>query len=386
MGLGFYKTDLMTRFDYRYPVAFITSLGWKLLVSSDQASRMSHDFGQLPFVLPLEDAARTFLTNNAWPAGFQKVLLEQCANIPVRFFICDDSGSMYADDGMHLVCHGGVSKSLKCSRWTELCESLLFHLELAHIACAPSEFRLLNGLEPKFVGDKNLDPDSMGYRAVKKIFTDGSPKDRTPLCRHINAVVQYLQFHEQTLRGNNQVVSLIICTDGVSSDGDVTHAMRPLKNLPCMVVVRLCTDEDNVVAYWDKVEKDLEMQLDIVDDFFGEGDGVHQVNPWLNYGMPLQRLREFGVKVKELDLIDERLLSTEQMLKILSMIFDKPVKEIPPPDFDWATFEEWVNLQNRSVTHTYNPNTASKALEPWVNIKNLRNCYNPNAGGCCSIN
>ena len=61
-----------------------------------------------------------------------------------------------------------------------------------------------------------------------------------------------------------------------------------------MVVVRLCTSKDDIVTYWDQVEKDLEMELDIIDDFFGEGEGVMGCNSWVNYGMPLHRLREFG--------------------------------------------------------------------------------------------
>ncbi len=347
---------------------------------------MSHDFGTLPNIPPNEEEARSYLKQHHWPEGFQSLLLDQCSSVPVRFFICDDSGSMYNTDGQHLVSQGNISKPVQCSRWVELTESLLFHLDLAHKAQAPCEFRLLNQLSPKFVGDNSMDPDHGNYRAVQNVFKNKTPTGGTPLCRHITDVVNYIKFHEARLREDGQVISLVICTDGMSSDGNVVDAMRPLKHLPCMVVIRLCTDEDAVITYWDSVEKDLEMELDIVDDFFGEGSGVRDVNPWINYGLPLQRLREFGVKVKELDMIDERKLTTQQMIKYLSILFNCEVSTIPQPDFDWGTFEKWVKDNNTKVQNTFNPNSSKNSPEPWINISQLNACYNPNAGGCCQIN
>jgi len=268
--------------------------------------------------------------------------------------------------------------------WQELGESLRFHVELAKIANAPSEFRLLNALAPKIVGDPNVDPDHSNARALNKIF-DGGPSGGTPLCRHINDVVNYLQHHQAEFRANGQVASLIICTDGVSSDGDVTVAMRPLKQLPVMIVVRLCTNSEDVVAYWDRVERDLEMDLDIIDDFFGEGQGVYEHNPWINYGEPLQRLREFGVKVKEFDMIDEKPLTVQQMQTYMRYLFNCSPNDVPNPEFDWATFENWVTNQLKNVPNTFNPNSHITGVEPWINMSKLRACYNP-GGGCCSIN
>ena len=110
---------------------------------------MSHDFGRLPTVESDEDATRTFLAEHQWPMGFTNLILEETKNIPVRFFICDDSGSMCVSDGQHIVSKNGINKSLQCSRWQELTESLHFHLELAQKANCPSEFRFLNCLSPK---------------------------------------------------------------------------------------------------------------------------------------------------------------------------------------------------------------------------------------------
>jgi hypothetical protein len=37
------------------------------------------------------------------------------------------------------------------------------------------------------------------------------------------------------------------------------------------------------------------------------------VNNWLTYGEPIHKLREWGVQMKEMDYIDEKMLSTEMM-------------------------------------------------------------------------
>ena len=43
---------------------------------------------------------------------------------------------------------------------------------------------------------------------------------------------------------------MVIITDGEASDGDLLEAMKPLDDLPVLIVVKLCTDEQKVVDYW----------------------------------------------------------------------------------------------------------------------------------------
>jgi hypothetical protein len=114
--------------------------------------------------------------------------------------------------------------------------------------------------------------------------------------------------------------ALVICTDGEASDGDITAALRPLHNLPVWVVIRLCTDVDAIVDYWNNVDGQLELNMDVIDDPIGEGKEIQQMNKWITYGEPLHRLREFGVTAKEIDMIDEVALSLEQMRNLCSFL------------------------------------------------------------------
>jgi hypothetical protein len=108
------------------------------------------------------------------------------------------------------------------------------------------------------------------------------------------------------LRAKNQKACLIIATDGESSDGDVAQAMQPLQQLPVWVVIRLCTDSERIVKYWNEIDDQLELDIDVIDDYCSEANEVATVNPWLTYGEPLHRLREFGISMKEFDLLDEK--------------------------------------------------------------------------------
>jgi hypothetical protein len=51
----------------------------------------------------------------------------------------------------------------------------------------------------------------------------------------------------------------------------------------------------------------------VLDDLFGEAAEVYEHNKWLTYGEPIHKLREFGIDVKEFDLLDEEMLSMDQV-------------------------------------------------------------------------
>ena len=121
------------------------------------------------------------------------------------------------------------------------------------------EFRLLNGAPPLLLGQQD---GGANYQSLLRHF-DGSPGGGTPLCRHINEVVAQIRVMEPHLRANGQRAVVIIATDGESTDGNIAAAMKPLESLPVWVVIRLCTDDDNVVSYWNNIDGQLELEMDV---------------------------------------------------------------------------------------------------------------------------
>lgn len=259
------------------------------------------------------DGARDFLKRHEWPTGIQNVCIQNMAKIPVRFMIIDDSGSMAAKDGhRRRVKDNGKIKYDTCSRWEELADVVKFQAGLSEAAGAYTEFRLLNSGDPVVVGlepDPNiLIADDLYNRLITTVPTGG-----TPLCRHVAAVARQIRKMEPALKASGQKASLIICTDGEPSDGDVAEALGLLYEMPVWVVICLCTDDQAIVNYWNNIDRNLELDLEILDDFISEAKEIANYNDWFTYGEPLHRLRQFGVCIKELDLLDECSLTVDQI-------------------------------------------------------------------------
>lgn len=325
-------------------------------------------------------SAVDYLTRNGWPAALQDTLIAGLKKTPKRFIIVDDSGSMSTADGHLLHKKGNGTKIFPCSRWEELTETMRFHAGLAEAARAPTEFRLLNGSLPILVGDGPKDDGQNLMRALTAF--EQSPGGGTPLCRHIHEVVAQIRSMEYALRASGQKAVLVIATDGESSDGDIAMAMRPLQSLPVWVVIRLCTDDNKICDYWNNIDGQLELEMDVLDDLFGESEEVSTANPWLTYGEPLHRLREFGITLKEvstthqtpaltlclpyaliqieqsilffcvyitcvpffcapvkMDLLDEAKLSSEQMRTVCTALLGGKKNDYPRPEIEWRLFK-----------------------------------------------
>jgi len=104
----------------------------------------------------------------------------------------------------------------------------MFMGELSEALGIPSEFRLLNGADPVVVGLEEDQGESMNF--LREALSE-SPAGPTPLCTHIQAVVQCILSVEKELRANNQKAVVIIATDGESSDGNVAEALKPLTDV-----------------------------------------------------------------------------------------------------------------------------------------------------------
>lgn len=356
-------------------------------VASSEANRKANNLvskfeGEFTVVEPNEAAIKEYLTNADWPVGLQDSLIKSVVKFPMRFFILDDSGSMLTNDGHRVVGGKAGRKLIQCTRWSELTEAMMFHAQLAEVGRAPSEFRLLNNAEPITVG--RGDDGGKALELVMSVLED-NPAGQTPLCHHINEVVAKIKTMEPLLRKQKKQACVVIATDGESTDGNIADAMRPLQDLPVWVVVRLCTDEDAIVEYWNGVDGELELEMDVLDDFMGEAKEVFDANPWMTYGESVHRFREFGAAIKEMDLLDECALSSEQMRVVCShLVASGAARDLPHPDEDWDSFINACKAGLAARGPTWNPLVQKQT--PWLDIKRLGKEYNKSGGSSiCTI-
>ena len=212
-----------------------------------------------------------------------QMLVKQMKKNAHRFYILDDSGSMMSNDGKMIV----NGREISCSRWTELGDAMKFHVNLAKEAGSRTEFRFLNTGKPFVIGDNSSTDDAKVFKLFD-VFNE-CPNGATPLCKHIMEVKAAIAKITPHLRETNQRASLVICTDGEPSDGDIRVALSSLMGLPVDIVIRLCTNEDNIVEFWNEIDSNLEVTLDILDDWKAEGFEVQKHNNWVNYCLPVQR-------------------------------------------------------------------------------------------------
>ena len=317
-------------------------------------------------------AGRDFLQREGFPGGLAEQVVQTKRAFPLRFWIVDNSGSMGIDDGKLQTPRGPVG----CTRWEELRESVNFHGKLAAAMGCQTEFRLLNpplgGQQIVHVGggDGGQSLDLL----LATMMTD--PTGRTPLCAHLKYVHDQIAAQAAVLQGNGQKAVLVIATDGQSTDGDLGQMLRTFERLPVWVVVRLCTDGDEIVEYWNNIDSEIEVDMDVLDDIEGEAKEVVGVNPWLNYGVPLHRAREGGLHKKAFDLLDERLLTQGELMQFIQLLFASD--DLPYPEQDWKGFEQQLQRLLQQAGPTYD--VLSKKPQPWVSLAKLKRSMGK--GGC----
>jgi hypothetical protein len=174
------------------------------------------------------------------------------------------------------------------------------------------------------------------------------------------------------------------CSDGLPSDDRgnsdqrqldaFVDALRGLQGLSVWVVIRLCTDNERVVNFYNNLDKEVELKMEVLDDFLGEGAEVHESNPWLNYALPLHRMREFGYHHSIFDLLDERPFTKDEIRMFCVLLFGSAAMDsVPDAAADWKGFLACLSKLLDQEPKQWNP--VSKRMEPWINIRALKHIH-----------
>jgi len=311
--------------------------------------------------------------------------------VALRIWIIDNSGSMLNNDGHQLMESPNDSKNKKIipsSRWAELRDSVNHHIELARITGTPTNFRLLNNpgarVGPQRFGicengeNNKLQEAHLATDVMSKVNPDG----KTPLTAHIYDLYNEIKANEPYLRSVGKIVAVVIATDGLPTDSNgaegphehlnFINALKNLEGLPVWISIRVCTSDDNVTDFYNHLDKEIELPIEVIDDFVNEAKEIYGLNPWLTYGIPLHRLREIGTHIRLLDFLDEHEYTLSEIRDFMKLFFG--TKEIvdaaPDPNFDLSGYMKYIESKVFSKEEEcWSP--IKRKVQPWINIKKL---------------
>lgn len=332
------------------------------------------------------------LQAQGFPTGLAVSVWDCVANItPYRIWVVDNSGSMKCNDGSMIRADPFKDEVLQvtCTRWAELCATVEYHSSLAGALQMNSTFRLLNdpsdpNSDQIFAIGEDLTSIQQDVHKAQAIMRMSQPNGVTPLTSHILEIYYRISLVRDELKERGQVFVVVLATDGLPSDsyGNSTKevvkeflgALRELQELPVWIVVRLCTSDEKVCEFYDKLDLNLETPVDVLNDLFQEAQQVYEHNKWLNYAMPLHRCREMGFRHPLLDLLDERSFNKDEVKDFIGLILGKSkLEDSPDPHLDWKGFIKFITDLLKMEGKQWNP--ISRKMEPWILIRKLQNSF-----------
>lgn len=337
------------------------------------------------------------LKKQGFTTGLAKAVASNRNYFSLCIWIVDNSGSMGKSDGHRLVETSRTNdvRSVACTRWEEIQQTVEYHIRMANVTHAPHIFRLLN--DPgAFVGPQlfsvAVEEDSdvqSDVQTAMSIIRNARPGGVTPLTQHILEIKSDLEAMVPKLQRTGRKVTVVIATDGIPTDAfgyeqrdEFVQALRSLEGLPLWIVVRLCTDEEAVVSFYNDLDEHLELSLEVLDDLEGEAEEVYEYNKWLNYALPLHRCREMGFHDRVFDMIDERTLSKSDLRDFVRLLFGGDEFDgMPDPNVDWKEFSKRLAVMVKNEKMQYNP--VKKKVMPWIDMKKLQSTYG--GGSDCTV-
>lgn len=192
-------------------------------------------------------------------------------------------------------------------------------MHLSDASETPADIHLLN-LNKEKTAEVGRGDDSGESLTRALTLLSEAPRSETPICKAVQAVVAKMREMDEELQANGKHALLIILTDGTSTDGDVTAALRELEGMAIQLIVRVSGDDNVVIEYWNNVNTALDINVLVLDELEIEGVQIEEVNGWLTYGPAMQRAREYGVVMPFMDNIDYCQLSQEDIKSVVQML------------------------------------------------------------------
>jgi len=247
----------------------------------------------------------------------------------------------------------------------------------------PCEFMLLNpeGMTIR-VTPESEEPIETQLAKLESWLNRAKPAGPTPLSERLRDVYTRISAQKDELKRAGQSVMLIIATDGepsaspearrsyLSARDEFVQMLRKILggSLPVRGVIRLTTDNDAVVEFYNKIDEELEFPLDVLDDIVSEAKEIaSKGNGWLTYSPLIHTMREQGTLVQLFDDLDERCLGAQDAMIFARLMLQEDAVGLLPGDPE--EFCRSAAEQLRSAPLVYDP--VRRQMAPCVNINSL---------------
>lgn len=315
----------------------------------------------------------------------------------MRIVLADNSGSTNISDGkIFIQKSNGTYDIEECTRWIEIKVAIMDLAKNCQVLGIPLVIIILNPLYGKpenGIWLINL-PDNIQYPinikytksnsnldTLKKMLDAHSPNGCTPLTSKMNMIIEWTELMTKQL--NTLKIILIIITDGLPSEdfysGQEADKIRfrdvliKYMKLPAVsrLVLRLVTNDQEVISWYDLLDKHPEIPMDGLDDLVGEAIEIYEKgNKWLNYSLQIQQVRTLGTENLILDWLDEINLDKRNIITFIISLVQLNHTDIPDITEDLESFFLWVEERIHQMSLIWNPLTETMSYP--LNISELR--------------
>jgi hypothetical protein len=299
-----------------------------------------------------------------FPRGLAQQIVAAGEMLPVRFWILDNSNGMMVNDGQRFsVDSNGATGVVRASRWQELSAEAASIAELSHDVGVRTEFFQLNGLNMPLVVSGNRESEAREVAAaVPEILLQGN---EVPLAAATRRIAAAILPRIPGLRVRKQRACVVITTHGLPTDEGFEKALLDLLRLPVWCIVRVCTDDPAVIKYYNELDKNLDFNLEVLDDVRAEAREISRINPWITYSQQLHLAREFGMHNRIFDLLEEKPMTPTQVKEFIEAILG--CKKMPEPELNLKAFLQALDseLVISEAPDVYD--LINKKMAPWFN-------------------
>ena len=269
----------------------------------------------------------------------QEVLQDKCHE---AFYIIDNSGSMNNGDGKIFECRrsdGHVTQRSNITRWQEAGSKTLQIAQYNVQRNMRASYYLLNPTRSSrwecgtdfITVDPTSDQVQQQLTALERLLLPRNVCGGTPLHKiaaHFNR--ELLQLRAPTMNSREATVNFNVITDGQPDNKALFE--RELRNLAqnhnIFLTVNLCTDNQEVIAYYNELDTALGTEvsgMDVIDDMLGEMEEIEQAgNTFFVYSHHIHVARMAGCFNAAADLVDEEQLSLHCTLQLVCEVLGSP--------------------------------------------------------------